>query len=78
MRTQTERDGTPPVRTNNWCHAGGETNEFGGAVIWHVVPEQVNAGKRVRWPNELPCVEDSAPMREKRTVPPLGLVKETE
>jgi hypothetical protein len=35
-------------------------NAFGGAVIVHVLPTQLNAGKRVRLPIVLPWVEDVA------------------
>jgi hypothetical protein len=35
-------------------------NALGGAVIVHVVPEQLKAGKMVRAPMALPCVEETA------------------
>ena len=60
MRTQFENDGVGPSRTNNWCQPGGEINAFGGALIVHVLPWQVNSGKIVRPPMVLPCVEDVA------------------
>lgn len=60
MRTQCECDGVGPSRTQSWCQPGGEMNEFGGAVIVQVVPEQENSGKRTRAPMLLPCVLDVA------------------
>jgi len=41
-------------------HPGGETPEFGGAVIIHANPVQVKAGKIVRLPIVLPCVLEVA------------------
>ena len=60
MRTQCENDGVGPSRTNSWCQPGGETNEFGGAVMVHVLPAQVDSGKIVLAPMALPCVDDVA------------------
>jgi len=59
-------DGVGPSSKNNWNQPGGQTCEFGGAVIVHVLPEHENAGKIVRWPMLLPCVEASAPSSEAR------------
>ena len=61
IRTHAECDGVGPSRMNSWCQLGGETFAFGGAVMVHVVPAQVNAGKRIRPPlMTLPCVLDDA------------------
>ena len=42
------------------CQPGGETPALGGAVIVHVVPAQVKAGKMVLAPIVLPWVLDVA------------------
>ena len=60
MRTQCENDGVGPSRTNSWCHPGGATAEFGGAVTVQVLPAHENAGKIVRPPMLFPCVLDVA------------------
>lgn len=59
--THCECDGVGPSSTNNWCHPGGHTYAFGGAVIVHAVPAHENAGKMMRPPlMTLPCVLDEA------------------
>ena len=68
MRTHFENDGVGPSRMNSWCHAGGDTNAFGGAVMVHVFPLHVNSGKMVRPPIMLPCVEDVPATSETRIV----------
>ena len=60
MRTQCENDGVGPSSTNSWCHPGGATAAFGGAVTVQVVPAHENAGKIVRPPMLFPCVLDVA------------------
>jgi hypothetical protein len=60
MRTQAEWEGVGPSRMKSWCHPGGETNAFGGAVMVHVVPEQLKAGNMVRAPIAFPWVEETA------------------
>lgn len=60
MRTHVECDGVGPSKMNSWCHPGGDTNAFGGAVIVQVLPAHLNAGKSVRLPIVFPCVDDVA------------------
>jgi len=50
------------------CQPGGECPGPGGAVTVQVVPWQVKAGKMVREPIELPCVDEVAPISETRMV----------
>ena len=45
MRTHLECDGVGPSRMNSWYQLGGDTKALGGAVIVHVLPAQLNAGK---------------------------------
>ncbi len=72
--------GSPPIRTHvlwlgvgpsnkkTWNHPIGQMFAFGGAVMVHdVAEEQLKAGKNVRCPMLLPCVDDTAPIRENRT-----------
>jgi hypothetical protein len=51
---------------NSWCHPGGDTRAFGGAVTVQVLPEHENAGKIVRPPIVLPCVLDTAATSDTR------------
>ena len=60
MRIQCENDGVGPSKMNSWCHPGGATFAFGGAVTVQVLPEHENAGNIVRAPIALPCVLDVA------------------
>jgi hypothetical protein len=39
-------------------------DESGGAVMVHIVAEQLNSGKRVRMPILLPCVDETADISE--------------
>jgi hypothetical protein len=64
MRTHCATLGVGPSSTKSICHAGGLTCAFGGAVIVHTLPSHVNAGKIVRCPMELPCVDETAARRE--------------
>jgi hypothetical protein len=56
MRTHAECEGVGPSRMKSWCQFGGETWEFGGAVMVHTLPLHENAGKMVRLFMTLPCV----------------------
>jgi len=51
----------------------------GGAVTVQALPLHLNAGKIVRWPIELPCVETVDPRSEtfRFAVPPEVTVKST-
>ena len=74
IRTHDAVLGMPLSSTKSWNHPAGATFTFGGAVIVHVPPEQDTAGMMVRWPMELPCVEDTAPNKVTEIVPPLGFL----
>ena len=69
MRTQWECEGVGPSRMKSWCHEGGDTKEFGGAVIVQVLPLQLKEGKIVCPPIMFPCVLDVADTSETRIVP---------
>src|SRR6266702_120823 len=57
-------EGVGPSRMYSWCHPGGDTLAFGGAVTVQVLPEHEKAGKMVRPPMVLPCVLDVAATSE--------------
>ena len=60
MRTHVDHEGVGPSRTNNWNQPGGQMCAFGGAVMVHVLPAQLNEGNKMRWFILFPCVLETA------------------
>lgn len=60
MRTHFECDGVGPSKMKSWCQPGGDTPEFGGAVMVHVAPEHEKAGNIVLAPMAFPWVLEVA------------------
>jgi hypothetical protein len=74
MRTQAECDGVGPSKMKSWCHPGGLTYAFGGAVMVQVFPEHENAGKRILPPlMTFPCVLDEAIFHSQKLIHPQSL-----
>jgi hypothetical protein len=58
-------EGVGPSKINNMNQPGGETWEFGGAVIEQAFSQShEKAGKNVLAPNEFPWVLETTPRRD--------------